>query len=188
MRPGFASFGLPTTKAIVVTTVFGLAGLAGFITSRDAEGSLPHMLFGAVLIVNTYFSVRFFSAITPAGNRVQQIVDGCLVVEYLLLACSFGHSGYFLLVGGALFLTAMGKYAHLNRLILYPRTIRRKFIIDMLGLLLFIVGAIIELFNRGVAAWTIAIAFLLANVYLLVINPMYVSRDFVADRPSSSLP
>jgi len=163
-------------KALSVTIFFALAGIVGFFITYAAYNptSVPLAIFYAVLTFNTYFSIKLFSAITPANDTKQIIVDGLLVACYLALASAIHAPLYFFFGVLLLFIIAACKYVLLLGSISHPRLLQKKIFIDLCGVF---VGAVaVFLGTQGYifeAAWVIAIVFSIANVYLLLIKPMY---------------
>src|SRR3989344_415830 len=124
----------PAAKSVLATSAFSLAGIISVLFySVVSPFLLPHSIIYALLVLNTYFSIRFWSALQPQDSR-QFLIDAILVLAYLALAFSMGEPAYF------------------------------AFAALPLGLFL---GYALE------ATWIFAIGFALANVYLLLIKPMY---------------
>ncbi|OGG79760.1 hypothetical protein A3A39_04550 [Candidatus Kaiserbacteria bacterium RIFCSPLOWO2_01_FULL_54_13] len=165
----------PTGKAWIACLLFALVGIVGWTkTGSGTTESFPLLLFYGVLLVNTFFSIRAFSAITPA-NSIQIFFDAILVVVYCALAFSFGSAFLFSFVSGVLFVVSIAKYFHLKHLItLSSGLLQRKIKINALGALLslFAFSVAAAGFSEA-AAWILSAIFVLANIYLLAINPMY---------------
>src|SRR5712692_140077 len=54
-----------TSRAVFACLVFGAVGVFGWLRSgNDGTESLPLLLYYAIVIVNTFFSIRTFSTIT----------------------------------------------------------------------------------------------------------------------------
>ncbi len=164
-------------KALVATLAFGVfGGITAATMVHDWGTAWPLVFFYAVLVVNTYFSVRVFSTITPQHNSSQKRIDFVAVILYLCLATQFENPLNFTALASMLFLACIIKYTLLTDVIPNHRKfLRRKIILDWLGVLLCILAVI------GVAAnyshiTTIFFAFTnaLANIYLLIIKPFYV--------------
>ena len=166
--------GNPTVKTWTATIAFSLAGtISALFYSTVSPFLLPHFIIYAVLVVNTYFSIRFWSALQPQDSR-QLLIDAVLVAAYLTLAFSMGEPTHFPLALAALFVLATFKYVLMRGRILYEAVVERKIRIDALGALacaVLIVGAFLGYAFE--AAWLFALGFALANVYLLFIRPMY---------------
>lgn len=166
--------GLPATRReIVATTIFALAGVAGTLSSGHPwSARLPTALFYAVLVFNTYFSIRFFSRLPPAG-RDEAVIDGVLVILYVVLAFSIGSILAFSFVSTLLFAVAVLKY-YLLLGVVDRRGILRKMAIDGLGVLLCAVAFAGSWLGYPLpSAWLQALLFGLANIYLLAVRPMY---------------
>lgn len=164
----------PAAKSVLATTVFSLAGIiSALFYSVVSPFLLPHFIIYAVLVVNTYFSVRFWSALQPQDSR-QFLIDGVLVVAYLALAFSMGEPVYFAFAAFTLFVLATFKYVLMRGRTSYEAIVERKTGIDALGA--FACAALILGMFLGYAleaTWLFAVGFAVANVYLLLIKPMY---------------
>jgi len=166
--------GKPTTKAWFATTAFALAGLVSLLFfAMVSRYLLPHSIFYYVLVLNTFFSIRFFSDILEPSPR-QTAVDTILVVLYIVLAYSLGNAFAFSLAATCLFLVATAKYVIELDSNPHVSVLKRKISLDLLGAALCasalggtLMGYPLE------SAWTLAAVFALANVYLLFIRPMY---------------
>lgn len=163
-----------TVKTMLATAAFSLAGIASLALVAPASSVLlPHIIFYAVLVLNTFFSIRFFSRIAPE-NLSQIEIDTVLVILYFALASSLGRPILFAFFALCLFIAASSKYPLLLLVIPQTDVLKRKILIDLLGTATCagILGATL-LGYAFEAAWTSAILFSLANVYLLAIKPMY---------------
>jgi len=162
-----------TKKALFAVIFFASTGTFGWLQVADGEGSFPLLAYYAVLLINTFFSIRTLSAITPK-NIVQTFFDIILAALYCALALSFSSVLLFSGISAGLFLVAIAKYVHLDRLIAMPKLLHRKIKINALGALLSLLAFGMAVFgSAGISAWMLCIVFSLANVYLLVLNPMY---------------
>lgn len=161
-------------KEVLATVLFAGAGVAGLaLSSADWAARAPVALFYATLVVNTWFSIRFFSRLPPT-DRDESLIDGILTVLYLALAFAIGRTIPFLAIATLLFVAAVSKYALLRGVVPFPRTLRRKMFIDFLGVLLCLaalLGAVAGFEMES--AWALALAFLAANIFLLLVRPMY---------------
>lgn len=169
----------PTLRALIIVTVFCLAGFFGWYTS-DEEGkwAFPFLIFYGVLTLNSYFSIRFFSTITSPEDTLQRTIDLALVFLYLLLAYVIYEPDYFFPVALLLFIVATGKYVCMTGNIPYPKTLKKKIFIDSMGILLCFFAFMTALLGHPLlAAWVLAVVFAVANIYLLLINPMYRLTD-----------
>lgn len=169
-----ASMTNPTAKSVLATAVFSLAGIvSALFYSVVSPFLLPHVVIYALLVLNTYFSIRFWSALQPQDSR-QFFIDAVLVVAYLALAFSIGEPTYFAFAAFALFSLATFKYVLMRGRTSYEAVVERKTGIDALGALACAVLIIGMLLGYALeATWLFAIGFTLANVYLLLIKPMY---------------
>ena len=161
-------------RETAAATLFSVAGIIGTLISAHAwSARLPTALFYAVLVVNTYFSIRFFS-LPPPGRRDQTVIDGVLLALYVILAFSIGSILVFSLVSTLLFAAAVLKYALLLGVMDRREILTRKIAIDGLGLLLCAAAFAGSYLGYPLAsAWLQALLFGLANIYLLAVRPMY---------------
>ena len=164
----------PAAKSALVATVFSLAGIiSALFYSVVSPFLLPHFIIYAVLVLNTYFSVRFWGGLQPKDSR-QLLIDAALVGAYLALAFSMGEPTYFAFAAFALFALATFKYVLMRGRTPYEAIVERKIHIDALGAFgcAIVIGGIFLGYALE-AAWLFAIGFSLANVHLLLIRPMY---------------
>ena len=164
----------PKTRALAATVLFSTVGLwSALFHSVAWEFTVPHALFYAVLTINTYFSVLFHSSFTP-DSRFQTFIDLALVAAYLALAFSIGVPVAFSFCAVLIFAVAPAKYAHTLGHTPHDKTLRRKILIDHVGTFGSVVVLGLTLAGLELpAAWILAILFTLANVYLLLVRPMY---------------
>jgi hypothetical protein len=165
----------PNTKALFVTLMFVSAVILSTKYAEDTwMGILPLLIFYLMLTINSFFSIRLFSAITPPDDKAQQAIDFLLACTYVFLAYSIDSPPVFFLTLLLLFILAPAKYALLFDKIPHPKLLKKKIIIDLWGT--FLSGAAIAGYVAGYSyesAWALAIIFILANVYLLILNPLY---------------
>ena len=136
--------------------------------------SAPLLAFYAILVVNTYFSVRCFATIAPNPDRVQRLADCVLAVLYAALASSVVHPTRFATFAVMLFAVTLVKYEALLRRGEATSLLLRKLRVNSLGTLacaLALAGMMAGLERE--ASWSLALVFALANVYLLRIRPLY---------------
>jgi len=165
-----------TIKAIAACTAFTIAGVAGFIFFPHTNETLLLVGYYAVLVLNTFFSIKAFAAITPK-NTPQALFDAVLVLIYIALALSFSSVIQFSVVSWGLFVLANVKYMHLEGLIPQKKFLQHKMRLNWLGAFLSGVAFAIALLGLALpAAWTLFVIFSIAQFYLLVINPMYRMR------------
>ena len=112
-------------RAVIATAVFGVAGLAGLLFA-PAPWTLrfPNAVFYAVLVLNTFFSVRYFDA-QPPQERDERVIDSILAVNYLALAAAIGSPAWFAVLSGLLFALGIVKYLRLVLILHQPRPQRR---------------------------------------------------------------
>ncbi len=166
--------GNPTVKAWVATGVFLLAGLLSlFFFTSVSPYLFPHTIFYAVLVVNTFFSIKFFSRIAPE-NASQIAIDGVLILLYFALAFSLGQPILFAFFALCLFIAASTKYPLLLLVIPQTDVLKRKILIDLMGTAVCaaVLGATIIGYSFE-GAWAFALIFALANIHFLLIRPMY---------------
>lgn len=161
-------------QAALASAAFASAGLVGFLRAPWAETSALLAGYYAVLVINSFFSIKTLATISPS-SLVQMCFDGVLVAVYILLALSIGSVVLFCVCSMALFLIANVMYAHLYRRVSERRRfIAHKMRINALGIALSLGALLIAVAGHRVyAAWTLCVLYALANVYLLGINPMY---------------
>jgi hypothetical protein len=157
-------------RALAATFGFALAGLLGFLfVPQPWAAKAPNAVFYAVLVLNTFYSVRFFDGLPPQA-RDERVIDGVLTVLYVGLAATIGTLVPFAAVATLLFAAAVAKYVLLLRVVDRRDILRRKILIDGLGLALCLATLIASLlFDPLWSAWTEALVFAAANVYLLAI-------------------
>lgn len=164
----------PTAKSLLATLTFSIAGIVAVLFySIVTPFLLPHFIFYMVLVINTFFSIRFWSALQPNDVR-QFLVDAVLVVTYLTLAFSIGEPMHFAFAALCLFIAAPIKYVLMRGRTAHEALVERKIFLDALGTLA--CAALILGMLSGYAlesTWVFAIGFTLANIYLLFIRPMY---------------
>lgn len=165
----------PDTKALLVTIGFTLALLGALAQGINDWGlSLPLIVFYVVLLINTFFSIRCFARITPEGQIVQDIVDVFLVILYLFLAFSMNDALLFIFFSLLLFIMATIKYILLLGQTHHTALVKRKVFVDALGTLAcgVMLGALLYGYSTG-ALWVWSVAFVLANIYLFFVKPLY---------------
>lgn len=167
----------PDIRASLATIIITLAGVYGFILDGvwQSDVGVPLAVFYFLLVVNTFFSVRFFSSLI-ALDAGQHIIDAILLVFYVLIAFSMDNGIAFFFFTLCLFLIASLKYILLLKHAVHAKILWRKIRINLTG------AAGCGIAMSGVllghpleSAWTMAVAFGIANVYLLLIKPMYHS-------------
>ena len=165
-------------RAIAAAAGFSLIGFfALLIYGVNAPEVLPDVLFYAILVIHTYFSVRFFSTVIPQ-NLWQIVTDLALVVVYCALALSFGNGFRFISVALCLFAVAIFKYVpslsqpHLNALM------SRKIKYLLGGVSLAIYSLIIAFVaNDVVATWFFVVIYTYFTYIILLIERMYGTGD-----------
>ena len=161
--------------ALISVGYLGCALVAWTLLAPDSATAFPQALFFLILILNTYFSIRFFRPIY-ASTPHQRALDVVLGITYLFLAGSIGRSVTFELLAVILFALATTKYILLIRTV-NSQVVRRKIEIDILGCILCASALAASLSGyHSESAWTLTGVFAVANVYLLIVRPMYRTR------------
>ncbi len=159
-------------KAAGACVLFAAFGAAGWLWTEPDAGSLPLLGYYAVLVINTFFSIRALASITPR-NTPQTLFDAALVCTYAALAFSFSSTILFLAISALLFMLSIAKYTHLNRLVSYPELLRRKITLNALAALLS--GVMLAVAFTGypdAATWALFVSFALPSIFLQII-PVY---------------
>ena len=163
----------PSQKAIAVCAFFAGTGLISYLF-YPGQGLPALGIFFATLVVNTYYSIKFFSQLFPRLRYEDSCVDVALVALYAGLAWALSSVFLFEVIGLAIFLVAIGKYALLREQGAHGAVLQRKMQINSLGVALFASCLLITLAGfEAISAWALAALFFAANVYLLLLNPMY---------------
>lgn len=165
----------PEKRAWLALGGFALAGLVGsWFGIRDWRVSTPLLFFYLILLLNTHYSVKVFTEITPRGHRLQLLLDTLLVVCYLTLAASLWNAALFTAAASALFICAALKYLSLRKLLGASTLLNRKISIDVLGIIacLFAFGGVFSPYPLF-ALYTWVILFFIANVHLFFVEPLY---------------
>lgn len=165
----------PQIRARLATTLFILAGVSSFFAGEIWQPHIeaPLAVFYVLLVVNTFFSIRFFSHLFGFDVK-QEIIDAVLFGLYLLLAYSMRDTAAFFFSALLLFVVAILKYVLLLEHGIHLDILRRKIRINILGACA-CCAALYGIFlgHPLESAWVIALVFGVANVYLLAIRPMY---------------
>ncbi len=165
-------------RALAVTAVFGAIALISLSSVVDWGRSWPLVLFYGTILLNTYFSVRSFASITPKEHLGQQIIDAVLVLCLFLMVMNFNSVLNFIIWTTLLFIVATLKYIFLARLAGYSKLLYMKIRIDALGILFCFLALLGTLWGYGrqvSAIW--AVVFVLANIYVLKLNPHYLLEN-----------
>lgn len=141
------------------------------------------MLFYAALLTNTYFSIRSFASITPKENFGQKLIDAALVACMLLMVLNFNSILNFTILATLLFIIATLKYVFLTRLSGYSKLLYMKIRIDTLGILFCFAAVIGTLWGYArQTSITWSIVFILANIYVLRLEPHYDLKNHYESR------
>ena len=166
-------------KAFIVSIFFLVVGIGAFWWTLDHNSvalsvTLPLFIFYLTIVVNTFFSIRLFAAITPKENLAQKICDAMLVLLYIAMALSMGNALHFVFFDVLLFVVATAKYIFLAQIVHYPKLFRRKIWVDVSGIILGLL--ILAGISAGFAlqsAWVFASIFVIANILLFFVWPLY---------------
>ena len=163
-----------TRLAACATVGFTAAAVAGSLwTVRDWASSWPLLGFYALLVINTFFSIRCFSSIAPRQAAPQIVIDCALVALYFYLAFQFANVTRFLWVSVVLFLVAILRHAFMLHTPGYVKLLTRKLLLNLLaaaGCGAALVGVAVGL-PQSLVIWLGG--FLLANIYILLVSKMY---------------
>lgn len=163
----------PRMKAGIITAAFGSVA-AIFAIFGYSPQSLPLIVFYAILLINTYFSVRCFSSLGHIHDFLHHSVDTALAVLYVALASQFGNPLWFTATATVLFAMATTKYIILLPQKNHTKLLMRKIATDNSGILLCLLAFIGILTGRVNAAVNgLVIVFLAANIYVFFIHPLY---------------
>ncbi len=165
----------PQQKTNCVTAGFATIGvIAAHTKISDWATAAPLVIFYVTLLINTYFCVRTFAALVPAHHRPQQIFDALLGTTYVALAFTLPSPFFFTLAATLLFALATLKYIALINSLGYSPFLHKKTLIDATGTLACVLALGGITIGQPVFATNLwALAFVIANIYLLVVNPMY---------------
>lgn len=163
-------------KAIFGTATFAIFGILFALTVKNLAYSLPALILYAGLVINTYFSIRCFSSITPENDNMAKIVDIGLAVLYFVLASAFNNIQNFLMVAVFLFELAVIKYIMLLRISApeHRNLVQKKILLDMLGVISSSLALTLTLLGYSFfPIWFLALLLLSADIYLIILVPFY---------------
>lgn len=162
-------------RAITATIIFSAFGLAVmFLFPLHWNTAWPLVLFYAIMVWNTYYSVDYFSRVIPINPPLQVLVDSVLFLLYFLAALSFLNTYLFILTLGLIFAVATVKYALALNVVEHPRKLFRKIVVDTMGMLMVtcaLIGAALG-YDR-ITAIALVVVFGIANIYVIYIKPLY---------------
>ncbi|KKT42140.1 MAG: hypothetical protein UW30_C0002G0051 [Candidatus Giovannonibacteria bacterium GW2011_GWA2_44_13b] len=173
----------PNKKAFLATVAFAVFGILGWLTKvTDPLSSAPLLLYYLLLLVNTYFSIRFFAVITPVEKISQHTADILLGLCILLMSMNLNNALWFFMWATLLFMLATVKYALLLGAIPHPRLLKRKILVDLSGIVASAFALLGALFGYpSASAWVYTFLYLLANIYLMIVNPLYRLLDNIEE-------
>ncbi len=164
-----------SSKALFWSIIFFLVGAVSWIFSvKDFYASLPLGIFYAVLVINTYYSIRLFSSLAPKNNVLNNVLDILLGGVYLAMALHLNNPLYFVYLDLLLFIVASAKYSFLLKTIDHISLLKKKILVDLSGVMLcaLTLGGMI-LGYTSVSAWFLATLFVIANILLFFVWPLY---------------
>lgn len=163
----------PLFKAVVVSLFFATAGVIGYLW-YPGHG-LPILgVFYATLTVNTFVSMLFYANLFPSLSPLEWACELLLVALYVALAGALNAIPLFEAIALTMFVVATLKYTHLLRRGEHLPTLKKKITIDLLGILLCTLCLIAALCGFALqSAYILTVTFVLANIYLLIVSPMY---------------
>ncbi len=166
---------LTTISAAVVVGVLAVVALLYVPTYlNDWSAAEPLVIFFSVMLINTFFSIRYFHHFEPARSTSQWSINIILFIHYLVLEIYFDRPLWFLVILTSLFAVATWKYILLRRAIGSDAIIARKIRVD--GLTTIVAALAVGAAATGAAyfaAWALAIGNIIANIVLLWIHPLY---------------
>ncbi|OGF61135.1 hypothetical protein A2662_03205 [Candidatus Giovannonibacteria bacterium RIFCSPHIGHO2_01_FULL_45_33] len=169
----------PKRKAAYATMLFvTFATIFYFFRLDSLTQSAPLFLFYFVLIINTYFSIRLFSSITPHVIMSQHAIDVFLVIIMSVLAYYLNNPTKFIVWVLFLFIFATIKYAILLGKIPHLLLLRKKILVDLSGAAASAITLYFTLTSNVMASvWIYTVCFIIANIYLTLVNPLYMIID-----------
>jgi len=162
-------------KAWIVSFTFGLVFIITWVfESFDWKKAIPLAIFYLVFLLNTFFSVRSFSSITPPYSFLHGILDFILASLYVAVAINIGSPAYFIFFVLLIFAVSVVKYTMLIGVVDYDSVLKRKVMINASGVCgcTLVIGGILAGYVRF-SLWGWAIVFILANILLFTLWPSY---------------
>jgi hypothetical protein len=159
-------------KAWFVSLIFFLWALI-VVFKFNLHPAPSILIFHALLLINTFFSVRAFATITPP-NKLQAFLDFLLSLCLISLPLTFTSPLNFVLINLFLFIIATLKYIFLIQLVGFSKLLFRKIRVDVMGILLCalcLVGILIGFTSLSLNLF--AFIFFLSNIYVLWHAPLY---------------
>ena len=162
-------------KAWVVSGFFALFFIITWIVSSfDWHKALPLGIFYVIFVFNTFFSIRCFSRITPPYSLIHSILDIVLVSLYVAMALNIDAIPYFIFFNLLIFAVSSIKYTLLLGDIEHDHILKRKILIDILGVCgsSLVIGGILAGYAKY-SIWAWVAIFFLANIILFTLWPFY---------------
>ena len=166
-------------KAWIISGIFSLAFIVTWIVeSFDWHLAIPLAIFYAVFVFNTFFSIRCFSSITPVYSWIHGVLDLVLVSLYVGMAINVRAEPYFIFFCLLIFAVSSIKYTLLLGNIKYDYILKRKILIDILGVCgtSLVIGGIFAGYPRF-SLWAWVLIFILSNIILFTLWPFYRLDD-----------
>ncbi len=164
VRTGVVFTGVFTVAAVVFTAVFA---------PRTAVLA-PQLLLHALVLLNTFPSIRIFATIQDPRDRAQRSTDVGLGLLYLGMTLTLGQAMWYPLLVMAMFALATLKYALLLGNVPHPRLLRHKIAVDIAGTLAAAVALGCTAAGYAEAAqWTWALLFAAAQLDVFLLRPLY---------------
>lgn len=165
---------------VLTTGLFTLFGLMGWILSPNPGAVWVQALVYGLLMVHTWFSVRFFFRLIDPNDRRQRAINGALVFAYALLAWSIRDMRLFYLVWAAFFCLTVFKYVLLVGRFEQPRPLRRKLVADLLGVAMgILMTAMLWFWPNQPWQWLGLVLFGGSCIYYLFLRPLYDTSERV---------
>ncbi len=162
-------------KAWIVSGLFTLAFIFALVFEQfDWHRVIPLIIFYAIFVFNTFFSIRSFSRLAPANNLMHNLFDLLLVFLFMMMAFSINNATYFIFFNLLIFAISSIKYTMLLGNLEYDVILKRKILIDILGV--FSTGIVIGGILAGYVMWSIwswVILFFVTNIVLFILWPFY---------------
>jgi len=161
-------------RAWVATISFFGLGLIGTMTTvTDWQIAVPLMIFYFVMLVNSFFSIRYFALLEPLRDRRQFILDLGMIVTYASAPFFFSYPVIFSAICTTLFVLGSIKYFVLTHHQTTPILIRKTRIDYLTAVFGFPVTWLMTTDHVLFVAWAFAIGNIIVNYELLIRRPLY---------------
>jgi len=163
---------------ILSVILFSAVALVSFfLQTTYMNVVLPLFIFYIILIINSYFSILLFLQIIPRHMVSQKIIDTLIIILYLTLGLTFALPLFFAFLLTLIFILCVVKYTLLLNVVTnQPHLLKRKIVIDALGGImgLLMLGGVILGYPIE-SSWALVVIFVIANIHLFFISPLYIS-------------